>query len=66
MLLLSSQQSIEWVKRLPDAVSALNNEVTRLTGKRPAATIKERGVAAQPFTPYSRSAGESEKKSPST
>ena len=27
------QRSTEWVKRLPAVVSALNNEVTRLTGK---------------------------------
>ena len=32
----SNQRSTEWVKRLPEVVSALNNEVTRLIGKKPA------------------------------
>ena len=29
------KRSTEWEKRLPAVVSALNNEVTRLTGKKP-------------------------------
>ena len=37
----SNQRSTEWVKRLPEVVSALNNEVTRLTGKKPAEAIKK-------------------------
>ena len=32
----NNKRSTEWVKRLPEVVSALNNEVTRLTGKKPA------------------------------
>ena len=32
----------EWVKRLPDVVSALNNEMTSLIGKKPAVAIKEK------------------------
>lgn len=39
MLLPSGQRSTAWVKRLPD-VATLNNEVTRLTGKKPAVAIK--------------------------
>ena len=65
MLLPEGKRSTEWVKRLPDAVSALNNEVTRLTGKRPAVAIKEKGVVAKPSTPYSRPVGVNEKKLPS-
>ena len=34
MLLPAGQRSTAWVKRLPDVVAALNNEVTRLTGKK--------------------------------
>jgi len=32
------------VKRLPEVVSALNNEVTSLIGKKPAVAIKEKSV----------------------
>ena len=60
----SAKRSTEWVKRLPDVLSALNNEVTRLTGKRPAAAIKEKSVEAKPSTPYSRPVGVNEKKLP--
>ena len=35
MRLSEGQQSTEWVARLPAVVSALKNEVTRLTGKNP-------------------------------
>ena len=52
------------MKRLPDVVGALNNEVTRLTGKRPAAAIKEKSVVAKPSTPYLRPVGAKEKKLP--
>ena len=65
MLLPEGQRSTVWVKRLPDVVSALNNEVTRLTGKRPAVAIKENGVMAKPSTPYSRPVGLNEEKLPS-
>ena len=36
------QRSTAWVKRLPQVVAALNNEVTSLTGKKPAVAIKEK------------------------
>ena len=64
MLLPEGKRSTEWVKRLPEVVNALNNEVTRLTGKRPAAAIKEKSVVAKPSTPYSRPVGVNEKKLP--
>ena len=60
MLLPEGKRSTEWVKRLPDVVSALNNEVTRFTGKMPAAAIKEKN----PSTPYTRPVGVNEKKLP--
>jgi len=54
------------VIRLPAVVSALNNEVTRLTGKKAAEAIKGKTVAAKPSTPYLRPVGMNEKKLPST
>ena len=66
MLLPEGKRSTEWVKRLPYVVSALNNEITRLTGKRPAAAIKEKSVVAKPSTPYSRPVGVNEKKTSSS
>ena len=60
----ADQRSTEWVKRLPEVVSALNNEVTRLIGKKPAQAIKEKSVSSKPSTPYSRPVGEKEKKLP--
>ena len=62
MLLPEGKRSTEWVKRLPDVVAALNNEVTRLTGKKPAVAIKEKSVVSKPSTPYSRPVGVNEKK----
>ena len=56
--------STAWVKRLPDVVSALNNEVTRLTGKKPKDAIKEKAVSAKRATPYMRPVGIYEKKLP--
>ena len=65
MRLPAGQRSTAWVKRLPEVVAALNNEVTSLTGKKPAEAIKEKAVAAKPSTTYSRPVGEREKKLPS-
>ena len=48
-----------------EVVAALNNEVTSLTGKKPAEAIKEKAVAARPSTTYSRPVGKREKKLPS-
>ena len=63
MLLPEGRRSTEWVKRLPEVVSALNNEVTSLIGKKPAVAIKEKEVYSLP-TKYKRSVGAAEKKLP--
>jgi len=42
MRLPEGQQCTAWAKRLPEVVSALNNEVTTLIGKKPAEAIKEK------------------------
>ena len=60
----SNKRSTEWVKRLPEVVSALNNEVTRLIGKKPAQAIKDKAVSSKPATPYSRPVGLNQKKLP--
>jgi len=65
MRLPEGQRSTVWVKRLPEVVSALNNEETRLTGKKPLIAIKEKAVAAKPSTSYSRPVGKNEKLLPS-
>ena len=59
--MLHAGRSTVWVKRLPDVVNALNNEVTRLTGKEPASAIKEKNIVSKP---YSRPVGVNEKKLP--
>ena len=48
MRLPEGQRSTEWVKRLPAVVSALNAEVTRLTGKRPSVAIKAKALTQKP------------------
>ena len=47
-----SQRYSEWVVRLPVLVSPLSGEVTRLTGKKPVAAIKEKAVYSKPSSPY--------------
>jgi len=42
MRLPDNKRSTEWVTRLPALMSALNKEVTRLTGKKPAEAIKKK------------------------
>ena len=64
MRLPSGKRSTEWVKRLPAVVFALNNEVTRLTGKKPTQAIKEKAVSPKP-TACLRPVGVNEKKLPS-
>ena len=70
MLLPEGKRSTEWVKRLPDVVSALNNEVfffffvTSIIGKKPAVVIKEKSVSSLP-TKYNRPVGSKEKNTPS-
>jgi len=65
MLLPEGQRSTAWVKRLSEVISALNNEETRLTGKKPAVAIKEKAVYSKSSTPYLRSVGEKENIIPS-
>ena len=48
MLLPEGKRSTEWVKRLPDVVPALNNEVTSLIGKKPAIAIKKKRFSQNP------------------
>ena len=64
MLMEEGKRSTEWVKRLPDVVGALNNEVTSLTGKKPAIAIKDKSVSSKPSTKYNRPVGLAEKKLP--
>ena len=65
MHLPKGQRSTAWVKRLPEVVSALNDEVTSLIRKKPAEAIKEKAVYSKPSTSYLRPVGKSEKKLPS-
>ena len=62
MNLKSGERSREWVKRLPEVVKALNNETTRLTGKKPIDAIKEKVVEAKASTTHSRPAGKNGKR----
>ena len=59
-------RSTEWVRRLPAVVSALNGEVTRLTGKRPSEAIRAKSVSGKPSsTVPGRPVGLQEQKLPS-
>ena len=58
------KRSTEWVARLPAVISALNKEVTRLTGQKPVDAIKKKTVPSIPSTPYLRPVGVNEKKAP--
>ena len=49
----SKNRSREWVERLPAVLKVMNNEVTRLTGKEPASSIKLKEVPTQAVT-YNR------------
>ena len=53
----SPERSAEWVRALPDVVAALNDEVTRLIGKKPSEAIKTRSVAQKPSAPADRVVG---------
>ena len=65
MRLPDDKRSTEWVARLPAVISALNKEVTQLTGQKLVETIKEKTVPSKPSTPYLRPVGVNEKKLPS-
>ena len=60
--LTEGQRSTTWVKRLPEVVSALNNEVTSLIGKKSTEAIKEKAVYSKPSSKYTRPVGHNEKK----
>ena len=57
----SRNRSREWVERLPAVLKVMNNEVTRLTGKEPASSIKLKEVSTQDVT-YNRPVGLNEKR----
>ena len=59
------QRLSEWVVWVPAIVSALNNEVTRLTGKNPKDAIKAKSVAQKSSTVAGRHVGLEEQKLPS-
>lgn len=59
--LFGHQYAVQMVKRLPEVVAALNNEVSRMTCKKPAVAIKAKAISAKPSTPYSRPVGVNEK-----
>ena len=65
MRLPEGQRSTEWVARLPAVVSALNNEVTRLIGKKPSDAIKAKAVTQKPSVAASCPVGLKEQKLPS-
>jgi hypothetical protein len=50
----SSERSREWVRALPAVVAAINDEPTRLTGKKPSVAIKAASVAHKPSAPAGR------------
>ena len=61
----SSERSAEWVARLSAVVATLNDEPTRLTGKKPKDAIKAVKVTQKPSTPTGRPVGLREQKLPS-
>ena len=61
----SSERSSEWVRALSDVVAALNDEPTRLTGKKPKDAIKASAVAQKPSLPAGRVVGLQEPLPPS-
>ena len=66
LLSKSGEHSREWVNRLPAVVAALNNEVTRLTGKKPVDTIRANEVSQKHSSVISgRPVGLKEKRLPS-
>ena len=64
MRLPEGERSTEWVARMPVVIAALNNEVTRLTGKKPSEAVKAKSVTQKPSTSYSRPVGLNEMKLP--
>ena len=48
MRLPAGQRPTEWMARLPCVVAAPNNDVTRLTGRKPAEAFKNKAVTGKP------------------
>ena len=67
MRLPEGKRSTVWARRLPDVVSALNGEATRLTGKKPVDAIKATAVKHKQSAPAAagRAVGLKEQKLPS-
>ena len=61
----NNREPVHLVARPPAVISALNKEVTRLTGQKPVEAIKEKTVPSKPSIPYLRPVGVNEKKLPS-
>ena len=59
----SKSRSREWVERLPAVLKAMNNEVTRLTGKEPTKVLKSADVPISRVN-YGRPVGLDEVKLP--
>ena len=57
LLMDSDERSRQWVNRLPEVISALNNEVTRLTNKKPIDAIKTNMVKSKASTVSKRPIG---------
>src|SRR6218665_2524846 len=62
----SSERSAEWARALPEVVTALNDEVTQLLGKKPNDAIKAASVAQTPSLPAHRAVGIEEPLLPSS
>ena len=63
MRLPEGARSTEWVKQIPAVIKALNDEVTRLTGKKLSEAIKAKTMAQEPSLPAARPVGMKEQKS---
>ena len=66
MLLPEGKRSTEWVKRLPDVVGALNNEVTRLTGKKARCCDQREKCCSKAFHPLLKTCWRERKKTSSS
>eukprot|EP00061_Rhincodon_typus_P018089 g47112.t1 len=62
MRLPEGRRSTEWVALLPAVATALNDEVTRLTGKKPSDAIKAKVVAQKFSLPANHAVGLAEQK----
>ena len=63
-MIMEGKRSTSWVVRLHEVVEALNNEVTRLIGMKPADAIKIKEVITKPYR-FARPVGFKEQKIPS-